>query len=362
MITAVNFKLEKDQIEWLKKYLRIPSPSGREAEAQKFWLEYIRPFVDSFNVDSYGNVICVINQDAPFKVVIEAHADEIAWYVHRITKDGFLHVLKNGGADPEISPSQKVRIHTKNGEAPGVFGWPAVHTRSGNPKEPTPENMFIDCGCSSREAVEDLGIDVGDCVTYDSHFKVINDKYFVGRGQDNKVGGLIIATIARLLRENEVHLPYSLYVVNAVQEEVGQHGAAMAAHTIRPHCAFVTDVTHATRTPLIDKNREGDIDLAQGPVIMRAPAIHDKLRELMIKTATEEKIPFQRAVSSKKTGTDADGFAYTDGGIPTALLSLPLRYMHTTVETTHKSDIEHSISLLYHVLTRIDPSFNFRQF
>jgi putative aminopeptidase FrvX len=362
MTSTVDFKVSNEQIDWLKKYLRIPSPSGREGEAQKFWLEYIKPFTDSFEVDAYGNVICVINPDAPFKVVIEAHADEIAWYVHRITNDGFLHVLKNGGADAEISPSQIVRIHTGKGELPGVFGWPAVHTRANNSKEPSPENIFIDCGCGSKEAVERLGVEIGHCVTYDSHLKVMNENYFVGRGQDNKIGGLIMATVARLLKENRIKLPYSLYVVNAVQEEVGQHGATMVAHRIQPHCVIVTDVTHATQIPMVDKNKEGDIDLGDGPVIVQAPSIHNKLRELLVKTATDENIPFQRAVSSKKTGTDADGFAYSGGGIPTTLLSIPLRYMHTTVETSHKTDVENAIALLYNVLTRMNPSFDFNHF
>jgi putative aminopeptidase FrvX len=228
--------------------------------------------------------------------------------------------------------------------------------------EPKPDKIFVDCGCSTRKEVENLGIQVGDCVTYQSGFSTLNDDYFVGRGQDNKMGGFMIASIARMITENSVKLPFGLYIVNSVQEEVGLRGAGMIANRIKPNCAIVTDVIHATHTPLVDKNKEGDIDLMRGPVIVKSPPVHNKLRELIVTTAREEKIPYQLAVKSKKSGTDADAFSYTQAGIPTALVSLPLRYMHTTVETTHRKDIESTIKLLYSIITRLTPDFNFSYF
>ena len=360
--THIRYDISTNDIKWLRRYLRNAAPSGKEIHGQQMWLDYVAPFCDTYMTDKYGNAVAVINPQHKFKVILEAHADEIAWYVHTITKDGFLHVKKNGGADPGIAPSQKVRIHTETGEVAGIFGWPAVHTRISNPKEPKPDTIFVDCGCSSRSQVENLGIQVGDCITYDSNLSIMNDEYFVGRGQDNKMGGYMIATVARLLKENEVDLPYGLYLANSVQEEVGLHGAGMIAHTIRPDCAIVTDVTHATRTPLIDRKKEGDIDLDKGPVITKAPSIHNKLRELIMATARDLEIPHQLAVSSRKTGTDADAFAYVRSGIPSALISLPLRYMHTTVETTHKRDIERMIHLLYAVVKTIRPDFDFKYF
>jgi putative aminopeptidase FrvX len=362
-MTATESKISEDDIRWIKEYIKNAAPSGDEVSGQRMWLEYIKPFVDSHFADYYGNAAALINADETFKVVIEAHADEIAWYVHTIADNGFLHVEKNGGSDPGIAPSQKVRIHTQNGIVPGVFGWPAIHTRgTSSSNEPRQDTIFIDCGCSSKLEVEHLGIQVGDCITYESTLSVLNKKYFVGRGQDNKIGGFIIATVARLLHENKIRLPYGLYIVNSVQEEVGLHGAALMANSIKPNCAIITDVTHATHTPLVNKNKEGDIDLGMGPVIIKSPSVHNKLREHIINTAKAEKIPFQLAVSSKKTGTDTDSFAYSGSGIPSALISLPLRYMHTTVETTNKEDIENAIRLLYTVLTSLKPDFNFRYF
>lgn len=361
-MVITDIEISSEHIQWIKKYISNSSPSGNEIQGQRMWLDYIKPYIDTHVIDNYGNVIGVINEGAKFKVLIEAHADEIAWYIHTITKDGFLHVEKNGGTDPGIAPSQNVCIHTEHGIVKGIFGWPAIHTRKSSPKEPTATSIFIDCGCSSSDEVEALGIQVGDCVTYESGFSVMNTNYFVGRGQDNKIGGFMLAMIARLMMENNVKPDYGLYIVNSVQEEVGLHGAGMVANLIKPDCVFVTDVSHATRTPLIDRNKEGDIDLGRGPVITKAPPVHNKLRELIVNTAREEKIPYQLAVSSRKTGTDADAFSYTRSGIPTALITFPLRYMHTTVETTHRTDIENTIRLLYAVLMRMSSNFNFKYF
>jgi putative aminopeptidase FrvX len=363
-MTEIEFNIGKEDLEWIKKYLRNASPSGNEINGQKIWLDYIKPHVDDHIIDAYGNVAAVINPTSKFKVVLEAHADEVAWYVHTITQDGFLHVEKNGGADPGIAPSQHVRINTENGVIPGIFGWPAIHTRkaSSSHKVPAPETIFIDCGCSSRKQVMALGIQIGDCVTYETGLRIMNHDWLVGRGQDNKMGGFMIATVARLLRENDVQLPFGLYMVNSVQEEVGLHGAGLMANKIKPNCAFVTDVTHATHTPLMDKNKHGDIQSSLGPVITKAPSVHNKLRELLVNTAQHKGIPYQLTVSSKKTGTDADAFAYAGAGIPSALVALPLRYMHTTVETTHKSDVENAVKLLYNVICSITPDFNFNYF
>jgi putative aminopeptidase FrvX len=360
----VHYKLGDEEIDWIKKYIENASPSGNEVNGQKLWLEYLRPFIDEHITDNYGNVAAIVNPGQKFRVVIEAHADEIGWYVHRISPTGFLHVEKNGGSDPEIAPSQKVRIHTERGVVPGIFGWPAIHTRK-DPSaqtEPTADAIFIDCGCSNDKQVEDLGVQIGDCITYDSGLSILNRQYLVGRGQDNKVGGFIIATVARLIRANKVQLPFSLYIVNSVQEEVGLRGAALMASRIKPDCAIVTDATHATNTPLVNKNKQGDIELGLGPVVTKAPSVHNKLREYLVNTAREGKIPFQLAVSSKKTGTDTDSFAYTATGIPAALVALPLRYMHTTVETTHKRDIENTINLLYNAIASLTPDINLKYF
>ncbi|MFY7810831.1 MAG: M42 family metallopeptidase [Flavobacterium sp.] len=355
--------LNKSSLEFLEKYLNNASPTGYEAEGQKIWMEYIKPYIDTFITDIYGTAVGVINPDSPYKVVIEGHSDEISWYVNYITDDGLIYVIRNGGSDHQIAPSKRVNIHTAGGIVQGVFGWPAIHTRN-RAKEETPkvENIFIDCGCSTKKEVEDLGIHVGCVVTYPDTFMILNHNKLVGRALDNRMGGFMIAEVARLLKENNKTLPFGLYITNAVQEEIGLRGAEMITQRIKPNLAIITDVCHDSTTPMIDKKIEGDTKIGNGPVISYAPAIQNKLRDKIIKVAQEKEIPFQRLASSRVTGTDTDAFAYSNGGVASALISLPLRYMHTTVEMVHRDDVENVIKLIYETILTIEKDENFSYF
>lgn len=350
----------KTETEFLSKYINNPSPTGHEVAGQKIWLDYIKKYTDTHFVDNYGSVAAIINPDAEFKVVIEAHADEIGWSVHYITEDGFIYVERIGGSDYVIAPSKRVNIYTDKGIVKAIFGWPAIHTRRGKEEAPELKNIFLDCGCTSKKEVESLGIKVGDSITFDDDFFELNDKYYVGRALDNRIGGFMIAQVARLLKQNKIKLPYALYIVNSVQEEVGLRGAEMMAHTIKPNVAIITDVTHDSNTPMISKNLEGDLKLGNGPALTKGPAVHNKLLKLVSDVAAENKISFQRDVASRSTGTDTDAFAYSNGGVPTCLIALPLRYMHTTVECVHKEDVEEVIQLIYHTLIKLKPGFNFK--
>ncbi len=357
--------LNNDSLTFLERYLNNTSPTGFEKEGQKLWMDYIKPYVDTVFTDTYGTCVGVINPDAEFKVVIEGHADEISWYVNYIAEDGMIYVIRNGGSDQMIAPSKRVNIHTKNGIVKGVFGWPAIHTRLRAGKdEPTPkiENIFIDCGCDSKAEVEALGIHVGCVITYPDSFEILNDNKFVCRALDNRMGGFMIAEVARLLKENNKKLPFGLYITNSVQEEVGLRGAEMITQSIKPNIAIVTDVCHDSTTPMIDKKIEGETKIGSGPVITYAPAVQNNLRDLIIDTAEKNSIPFQRLASSRVTGTDTDAFAYSNGGVASALISLPLRYMHTTVEMVHKSDVENVIKLIYETLLNIENNHDFSYF
>ena len=355
--------IKRKSLAFLKRYLNNASPTGYESEGQKIWMEYITPYVDTFITDNYGTAVGVINPDAKFKVVIEGHADEISWYVNYITPEGLIYVIRNGGSDHQIAPSKVVNIHTKKGIVKGVFGWPAIHTRKAG-KEETPklDNIFIDVGCQTKEEVEKLGVHVGCVITYPDEFFVLNKKNFVCRALDNRMGGFMIAEVARLLKENDIHLPFGLYITNSVQEEIGLRGAEMITQTIKPNVAIVTDVCHDTTTPMINKKEQGETKCGDGPVISYAPAVQNNLRELIIKTAETNKIPFQRMASSRSTGTDTDAFAYSNGGVPSALISIPLRYMHTTVEMVSKDDVENVIKLIYESIQKIDPQKKFSYF
>lgn len=351
----------KKSLAFLERYLNNPSPTGFESEGQKLWLEYIKPYVDTTFVDTYGSAVGVINPEADYKVVIEAHADEISWFVNYISKEGFIYVVRNGGSDHQIAPSKRVNIHTENGIVKAIFGWPAIHTRHGGKETPPkPENIFLDCGASSKEEVEKMGIQVGDVITYEDEYMVLNKKYHVGRALDNRIGGFTIAEVARLLHENKVKLPFGLYITNAVQEEVGLKGAEMIVETIKPNVAIVTDVCHDTNTPMIDHKKEGDLTAGKGPVLTVGPAVQNNLLKLIIDAAKKNKIPYQRAAASRSTGTDTDAFAYSTGGVASALISLPLKYMHTTVEAAHVEDVDNVIRLIFESLKKIKNNHDFR--
>jgi putative aminopeptidase FrvX len=319
--------------------------------------------VDTFITDTYGTAVGVINPEAPFKVVIEGHSDEISWYVNYISDDGLIYVIRNGGSDHQIAPSKWVNIHTKKGIVKGVFGWPAIHTRkSGKEETPKLDNIFIDVGAKDKKGVEKLGVHIGCVITYPDQFHILNENKFVCRAIDNRAGGFMIAEVARLLKENKKKLPFGLYITNSVQEEVGLRGAEMITQTIQPDLAIVTDVCHDTTTPMINKKEQGYTKIGDGPVVSYAPAVHNKLRERILDTAEAKEIPFQRLASSRFTGTDTDAFAYSNGGVASALISLPLRYMHTTVEMVQKEDVENVIRLIYETLLTIKPEDSFSYF
>lgn len=353
--------ITKEAEGFLREYINNAAPTGFEAPGQRLWLNYIKPYIDDYFVDNYGTVVGIVNPEATFKVVIEAHADEISWFVSYITEDGLIYVKRNGGSDHQIAPSKRVNIHTKKGFVKAVFGWPAIHTRSGEKEEPpTLKNIFLDCGCRTKKEVLDLGVYVGCVITYEDEFMVLNNRYYTGRALDNRVGGFMIAQVARLLKENKKKLPFGLYIVNSVQEEVGLRGAEMIVNSIKPNVAIVTDVTHDTTTPMINKLVEGDYACGRGPVLTYGPAVHNKLLDLIIDTAEEKGIAIQKDAASRATGTDTDAFAYANGGIPSALISLALRYMHTTVESVDIDDVENVISLIYETLLKLHPKFNFK--
>src|SRR5688572_6438324 len=222
---AAGYKLSDQSFKFLKTYLNTPSPVGFESGGQKVWLDYIKPQVETTFVDPYGTAVGVINPKAKFKVVIEAHADEISWFVNYVNNEGLIYLKRNGGVDHQIAPGQRVFIHGRKGTVKAVFGWPAIHTRINNPeqKEPQPklDNLFLDCGARSKKDVEALGIHIGSVVTYQDGFEELAYGHYAGRAFDNRIGGFMIAEVARILKENRKKLPYGLYVVNAVQEEIG---------------------------------------------------------------------------------------------------------------------------------------------
>ncbi|QCK14061.1 M42 family metallopeptidase [Mangrovivirga cuniculi] len=353
--------MDDKSFNFLNDYLNNPSPTGFETPGQQLWLDYLKPYIDDYITDVYGSAVGVINPGKDYKVVIEAHADEISWFVHYINDDGYIYVRRNGGSDHQIAPSKKVNIHTDNGIVKGVFGWPAIHIRQQDKEEPPSlKNICIDIGAESKEEVEKMGVHVGCVITYDDTFTVLNDRFYTGRALDNRIGGFMIAEVTRRLKENKAELPFTLYVVNAVQEEVGLRGAQMIAQKLKPDVAIVTDVCHDTHSPMYNKKEQGDFKCGKGPVLSYGPSVQNNLLKMVINTAKEKEIPFQRLAASRGTGTDTDSFAYSNEGVASSLISLPIKYMHTTVEMAHKDDVESVIKLMYEFLLQLKAGHDFR--
>ena len=348
--------------KFLKEYLNSTSPTGFEYElgGQQVWMKNIEKYVDRVEIDNYGTAYGIMgNLESDFKVVIESHCDEISWFVNYIDSKGYIRVIRNGGSDVQIAPSMRVNLWGEKGVVSGVFGHPAIHI-SDRKKEVDLNTIFIDIGASSKEDVAKMGIKVGTVVTFKDELMELGKDYYSGRALDTRIGGFMIAEVAGKLKEKGKKLPFKLYIVNSVQEEIGLRGAEMIAHTIKPNVAIITDVCHETSSPCYTASKQGDHIAGDGGVITRGPAVHNKLRKLILDTAEAKKIPHQLAASSRSTGTDTDAFAYANGGTPSALISLPLKYMHTTCETVHKEDIKNVIELIYETLLNIEENHNFK--
>ena len=348
--------------EFLETYLNSNGPVGFEYQlgTQKLWMEQISKYVDKVELDNYGTAYGVMgNMDSDYKVILESHCDEISWFVNHIDPKGYIRVIRNGGSDATIAPSMRVTLWGDKGPVDGIFGHPAIHI-SYRKKEADLDSIFIDVGAASKDEVIEMGINIGTVITFKDQFMKLGNDYYTGRALDNRIGGFMIAEVARRLKEKGKELPFKLYIVNSVQEEIGLRGAQMITQSIKPNVAIITDVCHETSSPCYNPLKEGEHVAGQGGVITRAPAVHNKLRKLVLDVADKKKIPYQLAASSTSTGTDTDAFAYSNGGVPSVLISMPLKYMHTCVETCHKDDVKNVIKLIYHTLLNIEEDHNLK--
>ena len=335
---------------FLLNLLNTPSPTGFESKGQQVWATYIKPFVDRVENDAYGNTWGVMEgqkQDSSSSLMFEAHADEIGFMISYISDAGFIYVNRVGGSDRAIVRARRVRILGDKGEVTGVFGNTAIHIReTSNEKTPQWHEVFIDIGASKKEEVLERGLRVGHPIVFADEPIELTENRLSGRALDNRIGGFIIAQVMERLSKQIKKPDVTVYAVNAVQEEIGGNGARMVSYRLHPSCAVVLDVTHATDSPGIDKPKHGDVKLGGGPTLTHGTSNHPLLVQHLMKVAEKEEIPIQHEASSRFTGTDTDKIFTSKTGIPSALVSLPMRYMHSTVETVDMKDVEYVIRLL----------------
>ena len=329
-------------LNFLKTLVNTPSPTGHEVRGQRVWLDYVQAFSDETFSDHYGNCVAVLNKGGSPRIMLAAHADEIAMAVNYITKDGFIHVKRMGGIDPAITKAQRVTIHSRKGPVKGVVGNVAPHLSRGSSSEPSVpkiHDLFIDIGVNTRKAAEKL-IRVGDPITLNDEFEMLRDDLAIARAFDNRVGTFAVAEAMRLISEQRGSLQAEVCAVSNIMEEVGCLGARQIAYTLKPDVALVIDVTHATDYPTVNKAQHGDISIGKGPSVTHGGANHSEVVARIEKVAKAAKIKLQHETVSATSGTDTDVIFWTRGGIPSGLISLPNRYMHSPVEVVSLKDLE----------------------
>jgi endoglucanase len=340
---------DSESRDFLEKLIVTPSPTGYETEGQKVWKEFISQYADKVESDAYGSAMARLNMNADLPtIMLEAHADEIGMVVQHISDNGFVTLNKLGGSDSTIARAKRVVIHSKKGRVTGVVGNTAIHlqdNKNGGGKQPAWKDIYVDIGVSSKDEALEM-IQIGDPVTYSDELEYLNDDIITGRALDNRIGGFVIAHAMKELRNRKKDLKVNVIALNSVQEEVGGFGARMMSFRHMPDAALVTDVTHATDTPGINNKEHGTVKLGKGPSVQHGGANHRAIVELIEKTAKKQKIDIQHEATSVRTGTDTDSIFYQKTGIPSALISLPLRYMHSPVETASLSDVENLVNLM----------------
>ena len=331
--------------------LDTPSPTGFEIAGQRKWAAYVKQFADRVESDAYGSAWATIDGAAkkPRRVMLEAHADEIGFIVKQITKEGWLRLDRVGGSDTATARGRRLQILGDDGPVLGIIGNTAIHLRKdslGDEKAPKIHELYVDVGAASAADVKKLGLRVGHPAVYLDAAIPFGKNRIVGRALDNRMGGFIIAEVIAKLSRAKRKPRATVIAVNAVQEEIGGHGAKMAAHRIAPDVCVVLDVTHATDTPGIEPAQHGEVKLGGGPSVTHGTCNHPLVIERLLKCAAKLRIPIQHESSSRYSGTDTDVIFTSRDGIPCGLVSLPLRYMHSIVEMADLKDVQQVIDLL----------------
>ena len=342
--------------------LNTPSPTGFELPGQRKWAAYVRPLADRVENDSYGTTWATLDSGPQGKrIMIEAHADEIGYIVKQITKEGFLRIDRIGGSDTATARGRRLQILGDRGSVRGLIGNTAIHLRKDSQDEKAPKihELYVDVGASNPEEVKALGLRVGHPAVYSDAAEAFGAHYLVSRALDNRVGGFILSQVLANLSQKRSALRSTVHAVNAVQEEIGGHGARMVAHRLAPDVCIVLDVTHATDTPGIDQAQHGEVKLGGGPSVTHGTCNHPAVIGRLLEIAGRLEIPIQHESSSRYSGTDTDVIFDTRDGIPSALISVPLRYMHSVVEMADLRDVEKVIALLTAFVLSVTPEDQF---
>ncbi len=350
--------------EFLFKLLETPSPTGFEMRGQQVWADWIKSYAPEVTCDSYGSTWATLPGKSSRIIMLEAHADEIGYMIKHIDDKGFLRIDRVGGSDAATARGRRLSILGDKGPVSGIIGNTAIHLRrdeAGHEKAPAVHDLWVDVGAATAAEVAALGLRVGHPAVYQDGPLELANKRLVGRAIDNRIGGYIIAQVMKRLAAGKKKPALTLVCLNAVQEEIGGNGAMMATYRLKPDLCVCLDVTHATDTPGIDPNKFGRVNLGEGPALCHGSANHPHVVQRLIEVAEKGKLPVQHEASSRFTGTDTDKIFHSREGVPSALVSLPLRCMHSVVETAHLDDIATTIDLLTGFVLSLSEKDSFHQ-
>ena len=338
--------MRKESMEFLRQLLTTPSPSGFEAANQKLWCAYARGFADEVRTDAYGNAVAVLNPDGDPKIMLDGHVDELGLMVKHIDGNGFIYFQRIGGVDVATVRGKRVNIHTSDGVVRGVVGNTAIHLqdRDKEAKVPKWHELFIDIGAKDDKECKKRVV-VGDPITFVDDFEMLSEHVAVARAFDNRAGTWVVLEAMRLVSAKGKP-KCALFATSSVQEELGLNGAQMNVVAVQPHAAIAVDVTHATDTPGINVRQHGEIKMGDGPTIAIGRENHPAMVQRLRKVAKQAKIAYQTETFSLTGGTDAMAFYTKNGGTPSALVSVPNRYMHSTVEMLDLRDLQRTAELL----------------
>jgi len=348
--------MQKDSKAFLYDLLRTPSPSGFEQDIQKKWLKYTGKYADRTDTDIGGNAIAVLNPKAKFKVLLAGHCDEIGFIITRIDEKGFIYFNPVGGISHKVAPGLRVEILGESNCITGVIGVNAEH--HGGLKEKFEfDDLFIDCGFKDKKQAEKL-VRTGDYAVYSSEITELHNGLIASKALDDKTGSFIVAEVIRKLKGQKLNV--GVYSVSTTSEEIGLQGAYFAAAGIEPDLAIVCDVTWATDYPAVNRSKYGDYGVDGGPVLAVGSPVSAKINKMLRDAAKTKKIGVQTEVTPKITGTDADRIRFTNRGVPVELVSLPIRYMHSPVETASIKQIENVIEIIVEFIKNLTGSENLK--
>jgi endoglucanase len=352
--------MNENDFDFFKELIEAPSPSGFEQPAQRVIREALADVADDVRTDVMGNVVAHVEgpQGAP-RLMLAGHCDEIGFMIKYVDDQGYLFFAPIGGVDAHLVPGQRVTVHTNGGPVAGVVGKKPIHQIETQDRDKVIpfKSQFIDIGCSNKDEAVKL-VSIGDPVTFSVGVERLQGTRLTSRAFDDKMGAFIVAQVLREVRRQN-RLTVDLHGVSTVQEEVGLRGGATSAYGVRPDIGIAVEVGFASDYPGADHKDLGEVSLGKGPVIARGPNINPVLFDLLIKTAEEENIPCQVMGIPRATGTDANVMQLVHGGVVTALISIPLRYMHTPVEVLDWVDLEGAVKLLSALCCKITKDHSF---